>query len=125
MLVALMAGKAEIKYKPELIQPLEIAQLIQNLGFGATVIEDHAETEGNVELLVSHAYLKLCVGFGLEKLFSCKCFWLRSCAYSRSVWLVTLFFLNCRKDKINLSWKNLSKGVEVKSDSCMYRIGFP
>uniref|UniRef100_A0A8B9F528 P-type Cu(+) transporter n=1 Tax=Amazona collaria TaxID=241587 RepID=A0A8B9F528_9PSIT len=52
VLVALMAGKAEIKYKPELIQPLEIAQLIQNLGFGATVIEDHAETEGNVELLV-------------------------------------------------------------------------
>uniref|UniRef100_A0A8B9QVA7 Copper-transporting ATPase 2 n=1 Tax=Anas platyrhynchos TaxID=8839 RepID=A0A8B9QVA7_ANAPL len=54
VLVALMAGKAEIKYKPEFIQPLEIAQLIQNLGFEATVIEDHAETEGNVELLVSN-----------------------------------------------------------------------
>lgn len=53
-----MAGKAEIKYKPEFIQPLEIAQLIQNLGFEATIIEDHAETEGNVELLVSHVYLK-------------------------------------------------------------------
>lgn len=64
MLVALMAGKAEIKYKPEFIQPLEIAQLIQNLGFEATVIEDHAETEGNVELLVSNVYLKLYVGFG-------------------------------------------------------------
>lgn len=59
-----MAGKAEIKYKPEFIQPLEIAQLIQNLGFEATVIEDHAETEGNVELLVSNVYLKLYVGFG-------------------------------------------------------------
>ncbi|NXI42496.1 ATP7B ATPase, partial [Galbula dea] len=54
VLVALMAGKAEIKYKPEFIQPLEIAQLIQNLGFEATVIEDHTETEGSVELLVSH-----------------------------------------------------------------------
>lgn len=64
MLVALMAGKAEIKYKPEFIQPLEIAQLIQNLGFEATVIEDHAEAEGNVELLVSHMYLKFHVGFG-------------------------------------------------------------
>lgn len=64
MLVALMAGKAEIKYKPEFIQPLEIAQLIQNLGFEATVIEDHAETEGNVELLVSNVYLRLYVGFG-------------------------------------------------------------
>lgn len=64
MLVALMAGKAEIKYKPEFIQPLEIAQLIQNLGFETTVIEDHAESEGNVELLVSHVYLKLYIGFG-------------------------------------------------------------
>lgn len=64
MLVALMAGKAEIKYKPELIQPLEIAQLIQNLGFEATVMEDNPETEGQVELLVSHVYLKLYVSFG-------------------------------------------------------------
>jgi len=64
VLVALMAGKAEVKYKPEFIQPLEIAQLIQNLGFEASIIEDHAETEGNVELLVSHVYLKLYVGFG-------------------------------------------------------------
>uniref|UniRef100_A0A8C7EBK2 Copper-transporting ATPase 2 n=1 Tax=Nothoprocta perdicaria TaxID=30464 RepID=A0A8C7EBK2_NOTPE len=52
VLVALMAGKAEIKYKPEFIQPLEIAQLIENLGFEATVIEDPTETEGSVELLV-------------------------------------------------------------------------
>ncbi|KFQ43202.1 Copper-transporting ATPase 2, partial [Nestor notabilis] len=61
VLVALMAGKAEIKYKPELIQPLEIAQLIQNLGFGATVIEDHAETEGNVELLITGMTCASCV----------------------------------------------------------------
>ncbi|OXB77203.1 UNVERIFIED_CONTAM: hypothetical protein H355_012570 [Colinus virginianus] len=55
VLVALMAGKAEIKYKPETIQPLEITQLIQNLGFEATVIEDHSETEGSVELLLCRA----------------------------------------------------------------------
>ncbi|NXV10998.1 ATP7B ATPase, partial [Cepphus grylle] len=61
VLVALMAGKAEIKYKPELIQPLEIAQLIQNLGFEATVIEDHAETEGNVELLITGMTCASCV----------------------------------------------------------------
>ncbi|KFQ73460.1 Copper-transporting ATPase 2, partial [Phaethon lepturus] len=61
VLVALMAGKAEIKYKPEFIQPLEIAQLIQNLGFEATIIEDHAETEGNVELLVSWMTCASCV----------------------------------------------------------------
>ncbi|NWR55020.1 ATP7B ATPase, partial [Bucorvus abyssinicus] len=61
VLVALMAGKAEIKYKPELIQPLEIAQLIQNLGFEATVIEDHAETEGSVELLITGMTCASCV----------------------------------------------------------------
>lgn len=59
-----MAGKAEIKYKPELIQPLEIAQLIQNLGFEATIMENNEETEGQVELLVSHVYLKFYVCFG-------------------------------------------------------------
>ncbi|NXA08573.1 ATP7B ATPase, partial [Sapayoa aenigma] len=61
VLVALMAGKAEIKYKPEFIQPLEIAQLIQNLGFEASVIEDHAETEGHVELLVTGMTCASCV----------------------------------------------------------------
>ncbi|XP_075346162.1 copper-transporting ATPase 2 isoform X2 [Mycteria americana] len=61
VLVALMAGKAEIKYKPEFIQPLEIAQLIQNLGFEATVIEDHAEIEGNVELLITGMTCASCV----------------------------------------------------------------
>ncbi|NXL94214.1 ATP7B ATPase, partial [Alectura lathami] len=61
VLVALMAGKAEVKYKPEFIQPLEIVQLIQNLGFEATVIEGHAETEGNVELLITGMTCASCV----------------------------------------------------------------
>ncbi|XP_054244111.1 copper-transporting ATPase 2 isoform X1 [Indicator indicator] len=61
VLVALMAGKAEIKYKPELIQPPEIAQLIRNLGFEATVMEDHAETEGKVELLITGMTCASCV----------------------------------------------------------------
>ncbi|NXX30293.1 ATP7B ATPase, partial [Nicator chloris] len=61
VLVALMAGKAEIKYKPELIQPLEIAQLIQNLGFEATILENNAETEGQVELLITGMTCASCV----------------------------------------------------------------
>ncbi|NXY04633.1 ATP7B ATPase, partial [Pteruthius melanotis] len=61
VLVALMAGKAEIKYKPELIQPLEIAQLIQNMGFEATIMEDNAETEGQVELLITGMTCASCV----------------------------------------------------------------
>ncbi|XP_068251420.1 copper-transporting ATPase 2 [Nyctibius grandis] len=61
VLVALMAGKAEIKYEPAFIQPPEIAQLIQNLGFEAAVIEDQAETEGNVELLITGMTCASCV----------------------------------------------------------------
>ncbi|XP_052526755.1 copper-transporting ATPase 2 isoform X1 [Tympanuchus pallidicinctus] len=61
VLVALMAGKAEIKYEPDFIQPLEIAQLIHNLGFEATVIEDQSETEGNVELLITGMTCASCV----------------------------------------------------------------
>uniref|UniRef100_A0A7M4E562 Copper-transporting ATPase 2 n=1 Tax=Crocodylus porosus TaxID=8502 RepID=A0A7M4E562_CROPO len=61
VLVALMAGKAEIKYKPESIQPLEIAQLIQSLGFDATVIEDQADEEGRVELVITGMTCASCV----------------------------------------------------------------
>uniref|UniRef100_A0A8C0HDN2 P-type Cu(+) transporter n=1 Tax=Chelonoidis abingdonii TaxID=106734 RepID=A0A8C0HDN2_CHEAB len=61
VLVALMAGKAEIKYKPESIQPLEIVQLIQNLGFNATVIEDHTATDGNAELIITGMTCASCV----------------------------------------------------------------
>uniref|UniRef100_A0A8C3TG49 Copper-transporting ATPase 2 n=1 Tax=Chelydra serpentina TaxID=8475 RepID=A0A8C3TG49_CHESE len=61
VLVALMAGKAEIKYKPESIQPLEIVQLIQNLGFDATVIEDHTDTDGNAELIITGMTCASCV----------------------------------------------------------------
>lgn len=92
-----MAGKAEIKYKPELIQPLEIAQLIQNLGFEATIMENNAATEGQVELLVSHMYLKLHVCFG--KAGSGRLIFLQialleqsSLASAAQFWLETLFF---------------------------------
>ncbi len=50
-----MAGKAEVKYNPEVIQPLEIAQLIQDLGFKAEVMEDCAGSDGDLELIVSAA----------------------------------------------------------------------
>lgn len=55
VLVALMAGKAEVKYNPEAIQPLEIAKLIQDLGFEAAVMEDYTGSDGDLELMVSTA----------------------------------------------------------------------
>lgn len=59
VLVALMSGKAEVKYNPEVIQPPRIAQLIQNLGFGATVMEDNTVSEGDIELIVSPVAITL------------------------------------------------------------------
>ena len=55
MLVSLMAGKAEVKYNLEAIQPLEIAKLIQDLGFEAAVMEDYTGSDGDLELMVSTA----------------------------------------------------------------------
>ncbi|XP_050622212.1 copper-transporting ATPase 2 isoform X2 [Macaca thibetana thibetana] len=61
VLVALMAGKAEVKYDPEIIQPLEIAQLIQDLGFEAAVMEDSAGSDGNIELTITGMTCASCV----------------------------------------------------------------
>ncbi|XP_043851743.1 copper-transporting ATPase 2 [Dromiciops gliroides] len=61
VLVALMAGKAEVKYNPQTIQPLEIAQLVQNLGFETTVMEDYIGSDGNIELIVTGMTCASCV----------------------------------------------------------------
>ncbi|KAL4838334.1 hypothetical protein H8958_009376 [Nasalis larvatus] len=61
VLVALMAGKGEVKYDPEVIQPLEIAQLIQDLGFEAAVMEDSAGSDGNIELTITGMTCASCV----------------------------------------------------------------
>ncbi|XP_008564060.1 PREDICTED: copper-transporting ATPase 2 isoform X6 [Galeopterus variegatus] len=61
VLVALMAGKAEVKYNPEVIQPLEIAQLIQNLGFEAAVMEDYVGSDGDMELIITGMTCASCV----------------------------------------------------------------
>uniref|UniRef100_A0A8C6QIU3 Copper-transporting ATPase 2 n=1 Tax=Nannospalax galili TaxID=1026970 RepID=A0A8C6QIU3_NANGA len=61
VLVALMSGKAEVKYNPEVIQPPRIAQLIQDLGFEATVVEDNAGSEGDIELIITGMTCASCV----------------------------------------------------------------
>ncbi|XP_004619601.1 copper-transporting ATPase 2 isoform X1 [Sorex araneus] len=61
VLVALMAGKAEVKYDPEVIQPLEIAQLVQDLGFEASVMEDYTGSDGDLELIVTGMTCASCV----------------------------------------------------------------
>uniref|UniRef100_A0A8D0DLP6 Copper-transporting ATPase 2 n=1 Tax=Salvator merianae TaxID=96440 RepID=A0A8D0DLP6_SALMN len=61
VLVALMAGKVEVKYKSDRIQPLEIAQLIENLGFGASVIQDYRGGDGSIDLKVLGMTCASCV----------------------------------------------------------------
>ncbi|XP_069496210.1 copper-transporting ATPase 2 isoform X2 [Ambystoma mexicanum] len=61
VLVALMAGKAEVKYNPEIICPQDIAQLIENLGFGAKVMDDYTASDGSIDLVVTGMTCASCV----------------------------------------------------------------
>lgn len=53
MLVSLMAGKAEVKYDSELLSAAAVNRLIEELGFGATLMEDNAVAHGKLDLTVS------------------------------------------------------------------------
>nr|XP_027778761.1 copper-transporting ATPase 1 isoform X2 [Marmota flaviventris] len=61
VLVALMAGKAEVRYNPTVIQPPLIAEFIRDLGFGATLIENANEGDGVLELVVRGMTCASCV----------------------------------------------------------------
>ncbi|XP_012519541.1 PREDICTED: copper-transporting ATPase 1 isoform X2 [Propithecus coquereli] len=61
VLVALMAGKAEVRYNPTVIQPPIIAEFIRELGFGASVIENADEGDGVLELVVRGMTCASCV----------------------------------------------------------------
>uniref|UniRef100_A0A8B9CJY7 Copper-transporting ATPase 1 n=1 Tax=Anser brachyrhynchus TaxID=132585 RepID=A0A8B9CJY7_9AVES len=61
ILVALMAGKAEVRYNPAVIHPSAIAELIRELGFGATVMENSGEGDGILDLVVRGMASASCV----------------------------------------------------------------
>ncbi|XP_075691825.1 copper-transporting ATPase 1 [Rhinoderma darwinii] len=67
VLVALMAGKAEVRYNPMLIQPSGVADLLQDLGFEATVLDDYDQGDGVLELVVRGMTCASCV----HKIESC------------------------------------------------------
>lgn len=48
-----MAGKAEIKYDPECMDPIKIIRLISDLGFGASQIDEAVGKDGVLDLSVS------------------------------------------------------------------------
>ncbi|CAM4621555.1 unnamed protein product [Leuciscus chuanchicus] len=61
VLVALMCGKAEVKYDPRLLDPAQIVQLISRLGFGASVMEENTVQDGVLDLSVTGMTCASCV----------------------------------------------------------------
>ncbi|KAM7417811.1 hypothetical protein PAMA_017452 [Pampus argenteus] len=61
VLVALMASKAEVRYNPEVIDPVKIAECVKELGFTASVMENHEGSDGNLELVVRGMTCASCV----------------------------------------------------------------
>lgn len=54
-----MASKAEVRYNPEVIDPVKIAECVKELGFAASVMENYEGSDGNLELVVSQCELAL------------------------------------------------------------------
>uniref|UniRef100_A0A4W6E8C6 P-type Cu(+) transporter n=1 Tax=Lates calcarifer TaxID=8187 RepID=A0A4W6E8C6_LATCA len=61
VLVALMASKAEVRYNPEVIDPVKIAECVKELGFAASVMENYEGSDGNLELVVRGMTCASCV----------------------------------------------------------------
>ncbi|KAM4621281.1 copper-transporting ATPase 1 [Polymixia lowei] len=61
VLVALMASKAEVRYSPDVIDPLKIAECVRELGFTASVMENYEGSDGSLELVVRGMTCASCV----------------------------------------------------------------
>ncbi|CAB1324990.1 unnamed protein product, partial [Coregonus sp. 'balchen'] len=61
VLVALMASKAEVRYNPEVMDPLKIAEYVRELGFTASVMENYEGSDGSLELVVRGMTCASCV----------------------------------------------------------------
>ncbi|KAM3585147.1 uncharacterized protein V6R79_009024 [Siganus canaliculatus] len=61
VLVSLMAGKAEVKYDAGVTNAAAVSQLIENLGFGAKLIEDDAVANGKLDLTIAGMTCASCV----------------------------------------------------------------
>ncbi|XP_042368980.1 copper-transporting ATPase 2 [Plectropomus leopardus] len=72
VLVSLIAGKAEVKYDSEVINAAAVTQLIEDLGFGAKLIEDNAVTHGKLDLTITGMTCASCVHNIESKLTSTK-----------------------------------------------------
>ncbi|KAK8772841.1 hypothetical protein V5799_012626 [Amblyomma americanum] len=51
-LVALLAQKAEVRFDPAVVQPSQLVELINDMGFEASVIEESPSLHGEAEFVV-------------------------------------------------------------------------
>lgn len=61
VLVALMAQKAEVKFDPAYIMPSQIANIVSELGYPSTILDDFSSQYGEVELLIKGMTCASCV----------------------------------------------------------------
>ncbi|XP_067134859.1 copper-transporting ATPase 1 isoform X1 [Centruroides vittatus] len=61
VLVALMAQKAEVKFDPAYIMPSQLANIVSELGYPSTVLDDVSSQYGEVELLIRGMTCASCV----------------------------------------------------------------
>ncbi|KAM9766558.1 copper-transporting ATPase 2 [Menidia menidia] len=61
VLVSLMAGKAEVKYDADVLEAAAVTLLIEDLGFGAKLMEDNAVTQGKLDLNITGMTCASCV----------------------------------------------------------------
>ncbi|XP_060888238.1 copper-transporting ATPase 2 [Labrus mixtus] len=72
VLVSLMAGKAEVKYDPKVMNAAAVSQLVEDLGYGATLMDDSEETQGKLNLTITGMTCASCVHNIESKLTSTK-----------------------------------------------------
>lgn len=60
-LVALLAQKAEVRFDPTLVQPNQLAELINDLGFEASVLEESHTLHGEAEFVIRGMTCASCV----------------------------------------------------------------
>lgn len=60
-LVALLSQKAEVKYNPMLVQPSQLVELINGIGFNASIIDNYRTVHGEAEFLIQGMTCSSCV----------------------------------------------------------------